>query len=258
MTFLLKQAGLFLRAALGSLLLLASACVDLQPMRDEIATLQQSNATLQTQVKDGWHTALCTRDARLLLSAVQKECESGMCDLDIPQQDTIHMHVCNRDPRRRERFLDILTRQDREIFYLYSNSKELSKESQDRLRELVLEAPPLPTTRFLVVSRPWEREPDKRKNAEQRGQLVVKSILGLLSEHFRADPNDAEGRAPISILRKKRTLLWVYEFPLKPGTKTKPIAPNLVAQKPFENWTSPNIDAPADDERAVWVFRVDC
>lgn len=240
-----------LLAALGTL----GACVDMQAVHDDVTRLSNDVALLQERSRVGWRTALCTRDARLLLNAVQQECDNGQCDLENPPQDVLHVQVCKRDPKRRERFLEILSQQEREIFYLYSNSKALSVESRERLRELVLEAKPLPTTRFLVVARPWEREPEKRKHAEQRGRVVQNEILNLLLAHFKTDTLTTEGQEPASVIRKRRTLLWTYEFPLRPGMKTRPVA---MPQKPFENWTTPNTDAPEDDERAVWVFRVDC
>lgn len=246
------------RAALLTGLLGTISCVEVQNLRDELAIMQQDVTRLRDQSKLGWRTTLCSRDARLLLAAVQKECESGACDLEIPPQSVVQMSVCHRDPKRRERFLDILSHQEKEVFYLYSNTKELSQESRDRLRELVTEAKPLPTTRFLVVSRPWDREPEKRKHAEERGQIVIRSILQLLAENFKSDQAATESTAPISVLRKTRTLLWVYEFPLKPWMRTKTLPQSLVLSKPFENWTNANSDAPVDDERGVWVFRVDC
>lgn len=233
-----------LLAGLGSL----AACVDTQVLTDDITRLRD-------QSRIGWRTSLCTRDARLLLSAVQQECDNGQCDLENPSQDVLHVQVCKRDPKRRERFLEILNRQEREVFYLYSNSKALSVESRERLRELVLEAVPLPTTRFLIVTRPWEREPDKRKYAEQRGRVVQNEILSLLLPHFQKDPLSTEGKEPPSVVRKRRTLLWTYEFPLRSGMRTRN---TQMQSKPFENAASPNIDAPEEDERAVWVFRVDC
>lgn len=245
------------RALLVLSLVSGSACVEVQTLRDEVDLLKKEVETLRENSKIGWRTALCSRDARLLLAAVQQECESGQCDLENPPQNVLHVQVCNRDPKRRERFLDILSRQEKETFYLYSNSKELSPESRDRLRELVLEAKLLPTTRFLVVTRPWEREPEKRKYAELRGRIVQNEILNLLMSHFKADPTSVDGHAPVSTLRKRRTLLWNYDFPLKPGTRTRTAGPPPM-QKAFENWTNANTDAPPDDERAVWVFRVDC
>jgi len=250
--------ALRLARALSVLLFVCgSACVEVQTLRDEVDLLKKEVETLRENSKTGWRTALCSRDARLLLAAVQQECESGQCDLENPPQNVLHVQVCNRDPKRRERFLEILSRQEREVFYLYSNSKELSPESRDRLRELVLEAKLLPTTRFLVVTRPWEREPDKRKYAELRGRVVQNEILNLLIAHFKTDPASVEGHAPVSVLRKQRTLLWNYDFPLKPGTRTRQ-AGTPPMPKAFENWTNANTDAPPDDERAVWVFRVDC
>lgn len=237
-------------AALGIL----GACVDTQVLSDDVGRLNKDVASLQEQSRMGWRTAMCSRDARLLLSAVQQECDNGQCDLENPPQDVLHVQVCKRDPKRRERFLEILGHQEHETFYLYSNSKGLSVESRERLRELVLEAKPLPTTRFLVVTRPWEREPDKRKHAEQRGRVVQNEILNMLINYFKTDKLSAEGGEPPTVIRKRRTLLWTYEFPLRPGMRTR-AAP--MQQKPFENGT-PNIDAPEDDERAVWVFRVDC
>lgn len=246
------------RAALIAGLLGMVSCFEVQSLREEVATMQQEVTRLRDQSKLGWRTTLCSRDARLLLAAVQKECESGACDLEIPPQSVVQMSVCHRDPKRRERFLDILAHQEKEVFYLFSNTKELSQESSTRLRELVLEAKPLPTTRFLVVSRPWDREPEKRKYAEQRGQIVIRSILQLLAENSKTEPDSAESKTPISILRKNRTLLWVYEFPLKPWMRARSIPQSLMLSKPYENWTNANSDAPVDDERGVWVFRVDC
>lgn len=257
---LMRYRQLLLTASLMGLGSCGGEAVEL--LRKDVQTLKLELTTLRAQSKLGWKTALCSRDARLLLAAVQAECESGTCDLDIPPQNLVHLHVCNRDPKRRERFLDILSRQEREVFYLYSNSRELSQESNNRLKELVVEAKPLPTTRFLVVSRPWDREPDKRKHAESRGQVVQKEILSLLSAHFKSDPTSPEAKEPESAIRKRRTLLWVYEFPLIPPSKGKVQGPNLPPLlKPYDGPTSPTTlpaDASANDERGVWVFRVDC
>ncbi|MFO0576899.1 MAG: hypothetical protein U1A78_23090 [Polyangia bacterium] len=247
-----------LARALGAgLLFTAGSCAEVQALTDEVARLKNDVEWLREKSKLGWRTALCSRDARLLLSAVQQECEHGQCDLESPPQEVLHVQVCKLDPKRRERFLEILSQQERETFYLYSNTKELSVESRERLRDLVLETKPLPTTRFLVVTRPWEREPDKRKHAEQRGRVVQNEILNLLIPYFKTDPMTKEGAEPVSTIRKRRTLLWTYEFPLRPGMRTRPgVMPP--PQKAYENWTNVNADAPPDDERAVWVFRVDC
>lgn len=241
----------------GALLLFCGSCAELQTLREDVTLLQAELNSLGQQTKLGWRTALCSRDARLLLAAVQQECNGQQCDMESPPQDVLHTQVCKLDPKRRERFLDILNRQESEIFYLYSNNKGLSPESQTRLHELVLEASPLPTTRFLVVTRPWEREPDRRKYAEARGRVVQNAILNMLIAHFQSDPTSKEGKEPAVVIRRRRTLLWTYEFPLRSvGRARSLMMPS--PQKPFENLMSTSTDAPADDERAVWVFRVDC
>lgn len=243
------------RVGLGAVL--SVAILGCGPGQNQFDALQKEVNLLKLQSRLGWQTALCSRDARLLLSAVQQECESGGCDLEIPKESVISTQVCKLDPKRRERFLEILKEQDQNTFYLYSNSSELSKESRDKLRELVLQTKPLPTTRFLVVTRPWAKESDKQKNARHRGQVVVGEIVKLLGNYFKQDPTSTESKEPESVIRTRRTLLWVYEFPLRP-TQAARASIQVPDKKPFMNWTNAVIDAPADDERGVSVFRVDC
>ena len=121
----------------------------------------------------------------------------------------------------------------------------------------MLQTKPLPTTRFLVVSRPWAKESEKQRYARQRGQVVVEEIASLLTNHFKQDPMSREGYEPGSVIKKRRTLLWVYEFPLRP-TQTARAMAQPIPSKPFFGPSSGASEAAPDDERGVWVFRVDC
>ncbi len=225
--------------------------------QDQLTALREDFERLKVQSHIGWKTALCSRDARLLLAAVQQECDSGGCDLEIPKESVISTQVCKLDRNRRERFLEILKDQDSATFYLFSNSSALTKEGRDRLKELVLQTKPLPTTRFLVVSRPWAKESEKQRYARQRGQVVVEEIASLLTNHFKQDTMSREGYEPGSVIKKRRTLLWVYEFPLRP-TQTARAMAQPIPSKPFFGPSSGASEAAPDDERGVWVFRVDC
>jgi len=241
---------------------MSTSCVDVLRQRQEALTTRLER--LEAHSRSGWRQALCSRDARLLLKAVQRECENGTCDMENPPSDVIIAQVCSLDPKRRERFLEILADQEREVFYLYSNSKSLSEESRKRLNSLVMGIPPLPTTRFLIVTRPWDREPDKRGHAERRGRVVQNAILEILSQHQRGESSQDDTKMfeeTMSQLRLQRTLLWTYAFPLRSGMKTRPAGPNTQPSpgKAFESWgSSTNTDAPPDDERSIWVFRLDC
>lgn len=244
--------------------LCASCISELDELRQQLAEQTRKLEQWQDYSRLGWSQSLCSRDARLLMAAVQRECENGTCDLENPPPDVITAQVCSLDPKRRERFLEILAEQQREIFYLYSNTKSLSDESRKRLHALVMGVRPLPTTRFLIVTRPWDREADKRGHAERRGRVVQNAILEILLQYQKAEVSQSEGRireVSISELRKQRTLLWTYAFPLRPGMKTRPSGPNTLPApgKPFDAWSAAtNTDAPPDDERSIWVFRLDC
>ena len=48
--------------------------------QDQLTALREDFERLKVQSHIGWKTALCSRDARLLLAAVQQECDSGGCD----------------------------------------------------------------------------------------------------------------------------------------------------------------------------------
>ena len=232
-------------------LMLNAGCVS-----TELERLPAQTELLRKQVLLGWRNSLCSRDARLLLTAVQEECENESCDTF--RQEDIQKHVCSHDPKRRERFLEILQKQDREIFYLYSNSNVLSDDSRERLRSLTLDTPLLPTTRFLIVSRPWDKEADKRTQAERRGNVVRKELVQILLKSIRANKEEPESAIPDSLIKAKRSLLWVYEFPLNPLMRIRPASAAAQPKMKFENWGTPNVDASSDDERGVWVFRIDC
>lgn len=240
------------------------SCSEAAVLRQQLDDTNRRLARLIEHSRAGWRQALCNRETRLLMSAVQRECENGSCDKENPSAEVISAQVCNLDPKRRERFLEILIEQEREVFYLYSNSKTLSDESRRRLTSLVLGNRPLPTTRFLVVTRPWDKEPDKYGHAERRGRVVQSTIVELLLGHYRGElspEEQAQRGLSATDVRRQRTLLWPYAFPLRANMKVRPATGGLLppAGKPFEAWANAtNTDAPPDDERGVWVFRLDC
>jgi hypothetical protein len=219
---------------------------------EEIVALRKEVDELHKQSMVGWRTALCSREARILLAGVEPECwRTGACKvLDAKE---ITRRVCKLDPQRRERFLNTLREQPQEVFYLYSDSASLSDSSHKRLEDLIQDTPLLPTTRFLIVARPWDLEPDKEQNAQRRGAVVLREMVKLIQ-----DVSAGVDASPSNIIQQ-RTLLWKYEFPLTVLTK-RSTNPQAAARGARAHLTPgpKNVDAPAHDDYGVWVFRVDC
>lgn len=250
-SILIRSAPLARRLAMlaaTGLLLLGLQCSP----PDELISLRKELEDLRSLSMIGWRTSLCTREARILLEGVEPECmRHGSCK--VLDQKEISRRVCKLDPQRKERFLNTLSDQAQEVFYLYSDSASLSDPSRKRLNDLVQDTPLLPTTRFLIVARPWDQEPDKEQNAQHRGMVVLREMVKLIQ----AVSKEADA-SPTNII-ERRTLLWKYEFPLTVLNKRYSGGlSTLRGTRAHLNPGAHNIDAPMQNEYGVWVFRVDC
>lgn len=220
------------------LILTLIACVDLRPIKQELAALRvqiegqtKRIETDEQDMQDGFRIALCRPEIRQLLDDVRAECTKpdpaqknavAMCETK-----QIHPAVISADPEHKGRFLKFMSLLRHEAFYMKRGATEIIKFRRERLERLAGQ-PVLKNTTFLVVAHPAPGDLDRNVEAMKRAKIIADKLKLKNSE-----------------IDDLRITIWIYEFP--------------VGRSEIDSITDrPGPGEPMDFNMSVWVFRADC